>query len=244
MKTNRILALILIIATLFSALQTVTVSATEQSDVITVIAGSDFQNPSGNTAGKATITKILSSMAKDGITKADGFLFCGGEDIDPKYYGEEKSRLLGNICSVRDEYEEKMFAAAYKTGKPILGICRGMQVINVFLGGSLHQHVDGHKQAESRDARTHTVELCESGVLRKILGESAIAVNSFHHQIVKRLAADLICNATSTNDGYIEAFHHKEHPFLLGVQWHPECYFELSETSSKIFDEFIKACGK
>lgn len=174
----------------------------------------------------------------------DGFLFCGGEDIDPKYYGEEKSRLLGNICSVRDEYEEKMFAAAYKTGKPILGICRGMQVINVFLGGSLHQHVDGHKQAESRDARTHTVELCESGVLRKILGESAIAVNSFHHQIVKRLAADLICNATSTNDGYIEAFHHKEHPFLLGVQWHPECYFELSETSSKIFNEFIKACGK
>jgi putative glutamine amidotransferase len=174
----------------------------------------------------------------------DGFLFCGGEDLDPKYYGEEKSRLLGNICSVRDEYEEKMFSAAYKTGKPILGICRGMQIINVFLGGSLHQHIDGHKQAESRDARTHTVELCESGVLRKILGESAIAVNSFHHQIVKRLAADLICNATSTNDGYIEAFHHKEHPFLLGVQWHPECYFELSETSSKIFNEFIKACGK
>ena len=181
---------------------------------------------------------------KDVCEHFDGFLFCGGEDIDPKYYGEEKSRLLGNICSARDEYEEKMFSAAYKTGKPILGICRGMQVINVFLGGSLHQHVDGHKQAESRDARTHTVELCESGVLRKILGESAIAVNSFHHQIVKRLAADLICNATSTNDGYIEAFHHKEHPFLLGVQWHPECYFELSETSSKIFDEFIKACGK
>ena len=174
----------------------------------------------------------------------DGFLFCGGEDIDPKYYGEEKSALLGNVCSMRDEYEEKMFAAAYKTGKPILGICRGMQVINVFLGGSLRQHIDGHKQTGSRETRTHSVELCEGGVLRNILGENTITVNSFHHQIVKKLADGLVCDAISTKDGYIEAFHHKEHPFLLGVQWHPECYYELSETSSKIFETFIRACRK
>lgn len=172
---------------------------------------------------------------------SDGFLFCGGEDIDPKYYGEEKSKDLENICSKRDEFEVRLFAAAYKTGKPILGICRGMQGINVFLGGSLHQHVDGHKQTESREEKTHTVDLTNEGILNRILGEETIAVNSFHHQIVKRLADGLIVDAIS-KEGYIEAFHHQTHHFLLGVQWHPECYYSSSETSSEIFKEFIRAC--
>ncbi len=173
---------------------------------------------------------------------SDGFIFCGGEDIDPKYYGEEKSEKPGNICSTRDRFEEKLFSAAYKTGKPILAICRGMQVVNVFLGGSLHQHIDGHVQAEARCVPTHTVTLEADGLLRIILGQERITVNSFHHQTIKKLAPSLFCDAISANDGYVEAFHHISHPFLLGVQWHPECYFELSETSSRIFKEFIRAC--
>ena len=173
----------------------------------------------------------------------DGFLFCGGDDIDPKYYGEEKSSLIGNICSKRDEFECELFRAAYGTGKPILGICRGLQVMNVFLGGNLHQHIDGHKQNEAKDVCTHRVTLCEGQMLHVLLGEEKINVNSFHHQIVDRLAEPLVCDAVS-DDGYIEAAHAPSHKFLLGVQWHPECYFSKYEISSKIFKAFIEACGE
>lgn len=174
---------------------------------------------------------------------SDGFLFCGGDDMDPKYYGEENSASQ-NICSRRDEFEAKLFAAAYKTGKPILGICRGLQVINVFLGGSLYQHIDGHRQDAARNVRTHAVLLNNDGLLRDIIGEDRIEVNSFHHQLIKRLADPLWLDATSEREGYIEAFHHPGHKFLLGVQWHPEAYFTESETSARIFEAFIEACGE
>ena len=188
--------------------------------------------------------KLDERYIQDVCESSDGFLFCGGEDIDPKYYGEEKRTQSKNACSIRDEFEERLFSAAYKTGKPILGICRGMQVINVFLGGSLHQHINGHVQTAARCVPTHAVTLEADGLLRKMLGQERIAVNSFHHQTIKKLAPSLFCDAISAKDGYVEAFHHISHPFLLGVQWHPECYFELSETSSRIFEEFIKACKK
>lgn len=195
------------------------------------------------------IPSVLSPRLDDGYVNnicatSDGFLFCGGEDIDPKYYGEEKSTLVKNICSKRDRFEEKLFAAAYKTGKPILAICRGMQVINVFMGGSLHQHIDGHVQAEARCVPTHAVTLDADGLLKKILGQEIITVNSFHHQAIKKLAPALFCDAISAVDGYIEAFHHTSHHFLLGVQWHPENYCAKCETSTKIFEAFIEACER
>ncbi len=170
----------------------------------------------------------------------DGFVFCGGDDIDPKYYGEENVASK-NICSVRDEFERMLFEAVYKTGKPILGICRGMQVINVFLGGSLHQHIDGHVQEEHRAVRTHSVSLTEGAMLAEILGEENIDVNSFHHQVVKVLADGLAVDAVSS-DGYLEACHAVGHPFLLCVQWHPESYYDDCETSRKIFKAFVEAC--
>ena len=171
---------------------------------------------------------------------ADGFIFSGGEDIDPAYYGEENTASK-NICSIRDEFEKMLFDAAIKTGKPILGICRGMQAINVFLGGSLHQHIDGHVQEEHRSVRTHEVSLTEDSMLAKILDTEVIDVNSFHHQAVKVLADGLAIDAVS-RDGYIEACHATEHPFLLCVQWHPESYYNESDTSRKIFKKFIEAC--
>lgn len=175
------------------------------------------------------------------VNSFDGFLFCGGVDIDPSYYGEEINGSE-NICSLRDEFEKKLFDAAYKSGKPILGICRGMQVINVFLGGSLHQHIENHSQDEGRGILTHGVTVNEGGLLHKIEGRGHIEVNSFHHQVVNVLAPCLDIDGSSDGDVYIEAFHHKDHPFLLGVQWHPEDYFKESETSGKIFEEFIGAC--
>ena len=175
------------------------------------------------------------------VEEFDGFLFTGGDDIDPAYYGQEKHPKTENICSERDAFEQKMFHAAYKTGKPILGICRGEQVINVFLGGDLTQHIEGHVQTARRAVREQAVDLVENGMLHNILGQTKIYTNSFHHQVVNKLADRLICDGYSF-DGYIEAYHDPEHPFLLGVQWHPEGYFDIDETSSKIFDAFVEAC--
>ena len=191
------------------------------------------------------IPSVLSPRLDDDYIReicetSDGFLFCGGDDLDPKYYGEEINGSE-NICSMRDEFEQKLLAAAMKTGKPILGICRGMQVINVFLGGSLYQHIEGHRQSEPRNVRTHGVRLSD-GFLKDIIGEELMQVNSFHHQLVKRLADPLVPDAESVNEGYIEAFHYPNHKFLVCVQWHPEAYFAESETSSRIFERFIEAC--
>lgn len=172
----------------------------------------------------------------------DGFMFCGGDDLDPKYYGEEKSDRIGNVCAARDEFEEKLFSAAYATGKPILGICRGMQIINVFLGGSLHQHMDGHVQSEEKSVVTHSVLIEKGSMLEKIVGKSEFRVNTFHHQAINSLSPKLRADAYSKDDGYIEACHSDEHNFLLGVQWHPESYCEASEISQKIFKAFIEAC--
>lgn len=182
------------------------------------------------------------SVIKEIAEKADGFLFCGGVDIDPKYYREEKSDLVENICSERDELELKLFDIAIRSNKPIFGICRGLQLINVALGGTLHQHIENHRQVFSRSIAKQEVDVIPDTLLHCTVKQESILVNTFHHQCVKDLASPLVCDAVSHSDGYVEAFHHKDHPFLLGVQWHPECFYCLSQTSSDIFDAFIKAC--
>ncbi len=173
----------------------------------------------------------------------DGFLFCGGVDIDPKYYGEEMSPEIENICSERDSFEEKMFNAVYKTGKPILGICRGEQVINVFRGGTLYQHIEGHRQGapHSRTDCPQRISLSEWGMLSSLLEKKETMVNSFHHQCVKCLAPGLLPDAYA-EDGYIEAFHDPAHRFLLCVQWHPEIPYTRNEDSQRIFAAFIDNC--
>ena len=170
----------------------------------------------------------------------DGFLFCGGVDIDPSYYNEPKDERTVDICPERDRFEYLMFHAVHHIGKPILGICRGEQVINVFMGGKLCQHIDGHRQSSERAVHEQKAELTQDGMLYRLLGQEKILTNSFHHQVVSTLADGLVCDAVS-DDGYIEAYHEKEHMVLLGVQWHPECYHHLDETSSKIFAAFIDA---
>jgi len=172
----------------------------------------------------------------------DGFLFCGGGDLDPKYYNEEILPKTANISSKRDEFEFRMFHAIYPTGKPILGICRGEQVINVFLGGTLYQHIEGHTEncGRGRGERAHSVSVDEKGLLFDLIGRNSLLTNTYHHQCVKRLADPLACDAVS-EDGYVEAFHSLEHPFCLGVQWHPELYHD-EDDSANIFKAFVNAC--
>ncbi len=172
----------------------------------------------------------------------DGFIFCGGGDIDAKFYGEKNAEAT-NICSLRDDFECRLFIAAYSSKKAILGICRGMQIINVFLGGSLHQNIYGHMQNQARCKFSHSIYVEKQSFLYNIVKKEELKVNSFHHQAINSLSAALAVNATSS-DGYIEAYSHKNHPFLLGVQWHPEACCESDVYSGRIFAAFIDACGK
>ncbi len=171
----------------------------------------------------------------------DGFLFCGGGDIAPEYYNQASSTGKENICSRRDEFEKKLFDTVYPLGKSILGICRGEQVINVFLGGDLHQHIENHMQSEGREVTRQKLRVVDGGFLSEIVGEKEIFTNSFHHQAVNKLGNGLVADAYSA-DGYIEAIHSIEHKFCLGVQWHPEAYYKQNYTASAIFDSFISSC--
>jgi putative glutamine amidotransferase len=173
----------------------------------------------------------------------DGFLFSGGVDVNPAKYGETVESDLVEIDEIRDEFEEALFKAIYPTGKPILGICRGIQSINVWLGGTLHQHLDGHRQDVGADQRTHDVIIYEGSMFHKLCGKTSVRVNTFHHQAIKTPAPCLTVDAVSP-DGIIEAAHEEGHPFLFAIQSHPEFYYskEDDDHSLAIFTAFINAC--
>ena len=178
-------------------------------------------------------------------TAFDGFLFSGGVDVDPVYYGEEKQFDSVEIDSHRDAFEKGLFEAIYPTGKPIFGICRGIQSINVWMGGALYQHMDGHRQTDPADIPTHEINIVEGSLLHKLCGKTSVMVNTFHHEAVKTLAPALTVDAMSP-DGYIEAVHEEGHRFLFAIQSHPEFYYkkEGDDHSLSIFTAFIKACSE
>lgn len=184
-----------------------------------------------------TDKKFLREVAEE----FDGFMFCGGDDIDPKLYGEENKGDSENICSVRDAFELAVFDEIIKTGKPILAICRGLQILNVYLGGTLYQHIENHSQTAAKNVREQKTHIYKGSLLEELVATNEIFTNSFHHQNVKLLGQGLVADAVS-HDGYIEAAHLEGHRFCLGVQWHPEAYFSEDESSSRIFSAFVKAC--
>ena len=171
----------------------------------------------------------------------DGFLISGGVDIDPSYYGEEIKFDSVHTDKARDDFESIAVKEFYSTGKPILGICRGLQALNVFLGGTLYQHIDNHKQEEAGSVQTHSVDVLAGSMLHGITGEEKIMVNTFHHQNIKDLAPTLAADAYSY-DGYIEAAHDIEHKFCIGVQWHPEKLFDGNENSACVLKAFVNSC--
>jgi putative glutamine amidotransferase len=158
-----------------------------------------------------------------------GLLLTGGEDVDPRHYGVEPSSALGSVDGERDRFELALFEAARKGGLPILGICRGIQLINVALGGTLYQDLPSerpgpvdHNPDAARDARTHHVRLAPDSRAARALGVDRLVPNSFHHQAVKALAPALVASGWS-DDGLIEAVEGRAgDPWLLAVQWHPE----------------------
>lgn len=168
--------------------------------------------------------------ARDYAGRLDGMLFSGGADVSPLRYGEAVTRHIGLISSARDEWELALFVAAMEFGLPLLGICRGHQVINVAMGGTLYQDIPsqvpealGHSSEMSTDEPCHYVDILDEGsALFAAFGERRILTNSFHHQAVKDLAPGLIATARAA-DGIIEGFEAREPGrFIMGLQFHPE----------------------
>ncbi len=178
----------------------------------------------------------------------DGVLFTGGEDVDPEFYSEQKRYSSVHVNRARDEFELALLDRALDRRLPILGICRGTQMINVKFGGTLYQDLKSdagleleHKQAGSRGESTHTVTLTDPESRLAAAFSGSCRVNSLHHQAIKRLGRGLKVTAHS-EDGVVEAVEAADdYPFLMAVQWHPEEMADRPE-QRKIFEQFLKKC--
>jgi putative glutamine amidotransferase len=173
----------------------------------------------------------------------DGFFFAGGVDVDPARYGESITGEGVEIDESRDAFELAFFPAAFASGKPILGICRGIQVINVAMGGTLYQDIPGHRQSTPAEQFAQPVTLQRDTRLYGICGAERLLVNSCHHQAIKDVAPGLRVTARA-DDGTIEAVEATEHPYLVAVQWHPERFYREDAAACAIFDSFARVCGK
>ncbi|HOW22178.1 MAG TPA: gamma-glutamyl-gamma-aminobutyrate hydrolase family protein [Sedimentibacter sp.] len=185
------------------------------------------------------------------IEIVNGLLFSGGNDISPLIFGEDPIREVKVIDYDRDDFEIKLFKKAASKNMPILGICRGSQVINVAAGGSLYQDIyvqkdgtRGHKpEFESAWYPHHRVSITRDSILYNILQTEEISVNSYHHQAVKDLAQGYRVSALS-KDGIIEAIESVNHSFIVGVQWHPEMMIEKYPVFLRIFEALVEAASK
>lgn len=209
----------------------------------------DYSNSVINSGGIPVILPITDNfeVIKEQVKYFDGLILSGGGDPDPNLYGEDCLQELGDITPERDTFELAILEEFLKTKKPILGICRGLQLMNIFYGGTLYQdikYVDTniqHKQKWLADLPTHDINILENNILFEIFGKKA-RTNSFHHQMIKDLGRELTSIATA-NDGVIEAIQNKNYPFFYGVQWHPEMMASRGNLGmKKIFDKFIESC--
>ena len=181
------------------------------------------------------------------VEKADGLLLSGGDfDIDPTLFGEQPHPKLGTIVPERTQVEQELLRRAETLGKPILGICGGMQLMNVYRGGTLFQDIDSqrnnaleHQQAGPKDEPGHSVSIAAKSRLHRITDLLEIGVNSTHHQAIKDLGKDLQVSACAP-DGLVEAIEDPLYSFYLGVQWHPEAMGMPAQKA--IYKAFIDAC--
>ena len=177
----------------------------------------------------------------------DGFLIAGGQDVSPALYGEEQRPVCKETCPERDAMESVLLRLLWEADKPVFGICRGLQILNAHLGGTLYQDLNaehpsdvGHRMAAPYDRAAHTVKLIGDAPLHALLGKDAIGVNSCHHQAIKALAPHLLPMAIAP-DGLIEGVFAPEKRFVWAVQWHPEFFYKKDENSRKLFAAFVNA---
>jgi putative glutamine amidotransferase len=175
----------------------------------------------------------------DYISSIEGLLLTGGGDIDPEYYGEKMDGSI-RVDERRDAFELLLYKKAMEKGIPILGICRGVQIINVAAGGTLNQHIEHHNRKDSDgNQRFHNVNITPNTSFHRIFGVPALETNTVHHQSVKATAPGFRVSAVS-GDGTIEAIE-SEKGFVIGVQWHPEELYREFNIYRKLFDAFVSS---
>lgn len=183
----------------------------------------------------------------DSILKLiDGLIIPGGDaDIHPRFYGQEFKTDRTNTNDARAEFELRILEKALHKGLPILGICNGLQIMNVFCGGTLYQHLPdyinseiNHEQPAPKDIPSHDIILEEGTILRSLSKERIVAVNSTHHQAIDRLGKGLTVSARAP-DGVIEAIEMDKREFVVGVEWHPEHL--NSELDCNLFRKLVEA---
>ena len=176
------------------------------------------------------------------LPELDGLLLPGGWDVDPAFYGETPDDRIGPIDHELDETELRLFRQAQVKELPVLGICRGQQVINVALGGSLVQHLEDHDVSEhGRSHLAHTIVVDPSSELGQAAGEHRLRVNSFHHQAIRRLAAGLHRTA-SGDDGTVEGVE-SDDGLIVAVQCHPEELTTDLPWARRLFERFVARAG-
>lgn len=180
----------------------------------------------------------------------DGFLFPGGQDVSPDFYGQEASPLCEEFVRPLDVMSKLLFNAVIKTDKPIFGICRGHQLLNILTGGDLYQDLPTqtastvrHSMEPPYDRAVHEVQIVADSPLHKLLGKDRIGVNSYHHQGIHHLGKGLSVMATAP-DGLVEAVYMPAKPFVWSVQWHPEFSHVTDDNSKKLFKTFVEHCVK
>lgn len=212
----------------------------EYSDAIVQAGGVPFLLPIVEN------TEIIGEMAR----RIDGLLLTGGGDVNPMFFGEEPMPGLGGVTPQRDIMELDLIKIFFDQKKPIFGICRGCQILNVFMGGDLYQDLKTQKESvlqhiqdAPRSHPSHSIRIKPDSTLYKITQKTIIRVNSFHHQAARSVVEPLHVSATAY-DGVIEAIEGgDEDHFIMGVQWHPERMVCGCEDSRNIFSYFVQQCG-
>jgi len=197
------------------------------------------------------IPNLLPEAALDNLlSRLDGVLFTGGGDIKTSYYQETDHPKTSGVEADRDRLELLLLENVVNDAKPFLGICRGLQLINVGLGGTLYADISDQIPGAAkhdfypdweRDYLAHSIELAPGSRLASILGEGVVEVNSLHHQAVRDLAPDLVATAYSP-DGIVEAVEMRNHPFGIAVQWHPE-WLPAHKSMRNLFADFAEAAN-
>lgn len=189
------------------------------------------------------------AVLKELVAKMDGILLTGGNDVAPALYGEPKEPFCGENNPLRDRMETRLIELALQADKPVFGICRGLQILNAVLGGTLYQDLKiqtgtelCHSMDKPYDRTVHEVTILPDTPLAELYGPGPLAVNSRHHQGIKTLAPALRAQATAP-DGLIESVYLSGYRFVQAVQWHPEHRWQAAESQS-ILRAFVDACKK
>ena len=186
--------------------------------------------------------------AADFLDRVDALVLSGGADVDPAAYGEERHPTVTRVHPGRDAFELALAREAVARDLPTLAICRGHQLLNVATGGTLVQDIPSqwasasdHDPDTERWALSHDVDVLPGTRLRAILGRDRVSVNSFHHQAVRRLGDGFVLSARGAEDGVIEGMEMPDRRFMIGVQWHPESFWDRPAGFQPLFEALLEA---